>query len=207
MSLTREQQQKSAYVRSLINGEGLKAREAAEKDRAPLKRDEYYALKFLMSLGPAVMMVRDQLGKRLSGIKYAKRNIGMALYCMDQLENMVLDTAPVKQLKQLQHEIENSEVFVRTKSFTPYNNDATDYVPISREDLKTLITYAVQYECDVCEKHGKEAKKCPLNQLLRTVAVYEAPALSSSGECFFNNYQFEASDIALVRLKETEGQQ
>jgi len=168
----------------------------------PFKREEYFAFKYLIAINAASDMILQQLKGRLKDCGRLKSEVKRTANSADKLIDALLRTIPRNQRAMLQKELEHTEFYVRTNNFSAFDNDTQDYVCISRAHMKEALAYIMQSQCEMCEKTGKEAKRCKVSKCLRNLFPYFTPETMPDGTCYYNLYQVNYSDDPLERLAE-----
>ena len=177
------------------------------EERTPLRRNEYFAIKYLFAINASAEMVLDSFDRRFKGMKRLRGEMKRIMTMSQQIADALLLTVPQNQLDILVQEMRRTEFYVCSKSVTKHDNDAVDYVTITRRNLSRVIAYVMHSECEMCDKSGKEARRCKVSSLLRELCVYDTPGTMQDGTCFYNLYQPNYSDDPLDRLEQWEGEQ
>ena len=90
--------------------------------------------------------------------------------------------------------MEHYFLYIRVEGAAKYHNDDMDYAVIPRNTLKELSAYAGAM-CDLCDKKGKDARKCKLRKLFHECLQWNAPAtVGDTEECIYQTYGFETKE-------------
>lgn len=153
----------------------------------PLSQEEYNGLKYIMASFTATKNAEDRLEKRLRGVPGAWRDIHLCSSKLLHVFESILPTIPREKLKMVKAELPQIELYVRIKGASVFDLDEYDNVIVPKKTLDALAKVACNRECELCDKHGKEVKRCKLRKLLGETFPYDLPEAAGDG-CVFQTY-------------------
>lgn len=137
----------------------------------PLHSSEYANVRAIFGLLSELGYAEKYLEPRLRMIPNGWRDFRMLLSVTSKLVTELVKTVPIEKRKSIQHELKNVRVEVTVKQTSPPNIDGLTYVPI--DSLIQLMLKVSDIECLICEKTGKECKRCKLRKLFDSMLHYE----------------------------------
>ncbi|MCR4622085.1 MAG: hypothetical protein K5663_08395 [Clostridiales bacterium] len=177
----------------------------------PLSRREYEAFRLIMATCIATSYLVGDLKDRLKeSVPNGWRDARMVETVIKSLMDKLLLTIPRQKLEIIRREMEHYFLYIRVEGAAKYHNDDSDYAVIPRNTLKELSAYAGRY-CDLCDKKGKDARKCKLRKLFHECLQWNAPAtVGETEECIYQTYGFENTEgwdgmDDLAELEEEDG--
>lgn len=99
-------------------------------------------------------------------VPHGWRDFRLALMTISKLISRILDTVPADQMRAMVNQMAISDIKVVTKSATRQRED--DWV-VSRDELATLMNYAVEGACLMCD--DPNGYSCPLRKLMDELPV------------------------------------
>ena len=161
----------------------------------PLTRREYEAFRLIMASCIATSYLVNDLKDRLKeAVPNGWRDARMVDSVLKTLMDKLLLTIPREKLLMIRKEMEHYFLYIRVEGAAKYNNDDQDFAMIPRNTLKELSAYAGAM-CDLCEKKGKEARKCKLRKLFHECLQWNAPqTVGDTEECIYQTYGFETKE-------------
>ena len=159
----------------------------------PLNKREYEAIKVNIGVQHACRLMSESLEERLRTIPYGWRDAKMLESRWRMLFDKLLYTIPAEKLKTLKHELPYSEMYVRMKGAARYDSDESDYVALPRKTEMALAEYAVEMNCPLCDKKGKQISKCRLKRTLDASLPFE-PQIKGEG-CPYCDYGVDKENL------------
>ena len=161
----------------------LNAKAPKELDR-PLNQMEQEALQILFATGEFMDNMSSVLEPRLKQIKRGKQRVGLMRWAArslfaDIIEQLTTDAARrfVKTAQVMRCEVRPAGV-----SAAPREHDETI---IRCNDLYTLAEEAYRGKCIMCDRQGKEVKRCKLKKALDDNMLLNAHEATEKGGCWY----------------------
>ena len=158
--------------------------EPDKQGRYKLSGKEYSALLRIMATHNEMIVSSDAIKERIKTIKYGWRDFCRAKQILDKLSRDLLDTVPLQKLLVIQREVKAARLYIKIgPDACPDPNDHVVY--INETAFVALLDQIVAMNCLLCDKHGREVKKCPWLKLIEDVMPYSPdPELDpSDGSC------------------------
>lgn len=157
----------------------------APKDLSrPLNYLEQEALQALFAFGEFTDNLSSVLAPRLAVIPRARQRVGLMRWAArslfrDVLEQMTDDAADrfVKTAQVMRCEVRPVGV-----SKVPREHDETI---VKCSDLYVLTEHVYRQECVMCDRHGKEVKRCKLKKTLDNMMILTAHEAVNEGGCWY----------------------
>ena len=127
---------------------------------------EIAGIEYLAAIDSQLVHSEKHLEARLKSIPDAWRQYRIAQTAIEKALDALYATVPTKVLLHMQRLASNGEVVIRHKSITKTN----DAQLVPEDVLKLLINLAMESQCAICLKDGKEAKRCKLRKGLMLIA-------------------------------------
>lgn len=141
----------------------------------PLSRREYMALRINIGCLNAMEYMLTDLEPRLrTCIPDGWRDARMIESRMRTLFDKILLTIPRDKLMLLKAELPRYELYVRVAGAAKYDIDEGDYIVLPRKAAMALADYATDTNCTLCNRTGKQTRKCKLARVLREALPYAA---------------------------------
>lgn len=149
----------------------------------PMTGKEYTALLRIFATETALVETEPVLRDRLRTIPNGWRDFKMIIRRLGDLSSDILDTVPLKKLFQIQREVKAVRVKLSIGPDASCKDDQVIY--INEKAFIALLDQVVQYNCLLCDKHGREVKKCPWLKLIEDAMPYSPdPSLDpADGSC------------------------
>lgn len=165
-----------------------------EKDadgRFHFSEREYYATRQLFGAVSSFNDCAGELKRRTQEIPGGWRDLRLITVLSEKLLLNILMTVPLKKLAAVRRELENTEMIVHVKrGVTQHSEDEIGgYTYVPQRALERITQRVVDYECFCCEKHGADAKHCPLRRDIESTYMFEYPCPAKK-ECPFQGMTF-----------------
>lgn len=152
-------------------------------DYTPLKGSEWDALRRLIVAFDTLMQTEDPLKKRLKGIKNGWRDYRMVQTVMGRLMEEICDTIPTEKLVAIRDELQNSRITLEVMSPGWSGKKPHGAIYLDDKAYERLVSRAMQLECFMCDKCGKEVKKCKLHKDIVGTLHYEPDEIKDGMHC------------------------
>lgn len=163
--------------------------------RYPLSGHEYYSIQQLFGIVSSFEKAMSRLKERAALKPGTWRDMKMISAVGSKTITSLLSTVPIKKLKQIRIELNNTEVKAEVKGggdgLPSHKNTEFCYTPEAAVDL--LIQNALEWQCLFCEKSTKEAKKCPYRVAIDACFPYERPG-GTPELCKYSGYSLEVEN-------------
>ena len=155
-----------------------------DNEHPALSYREYRALRQLFGVVDAWDREGSELEKRLKLIKGGWRDARLLMMLSEKLLRGILGTIPQKKLRMIQKELESTtcEITVRN-TVAPLKKEAFTYV--EEEALERITDRAMQMECLLCDKCGKDARNCQLRKDIERLYMWDFPKIKDNQPCHF----------------------
>lgn len=154
-----------------------------ELPRSALSYAEFWAFKYFAA-AMSCINTDGTLERRMAMIPNGKRDYHCIQTLMGKLFENLCRTVDNKHLKQLSEEMRRTKLLVRTKGAAVADTDI-DFVVVERETYLKLVKMLTDQYCMMCDKTGKESKRCKLRKLLDSTLPFAMP----QGEtCAYNDF-------------------
>ena len=167
-----------------------------DEERPPLSHREYRALQQLFGILYLWNEQGSELKKRLALIPGGWRDARMIATVSDNLLRKLMKTIPFKKLGAIKKELESMTCEVKVRN-TVANTEPTPYTYVDQHALER-VTLAAMEGCYLCDKCGKDARKCQLRQDIEALYMWDFPKIRDGQQCHFS------LDRALGGLKDVE---
>ena len=142
--------------------------------RQPLTGREYYALRALMGIISTFETEDESLKNRLKAVKGGWRDLKLIEALSQKLLDSVLATIPQKKLEQIRLEIAHTRVEINVvRDVSGKYKPNFTYVP--NDALEWLEEQVIDLSCMLCDKQGKETKRCPIRRNIEALYMYDFP--------------------------------
>lgn len=131
---------------------------------------EYTALLRLFAAQTALMEVEEVLKDRLKTFPNGWRDFRMLSTRMATELDGLLDTVPIKKLIAIQRELKSVKIKLQIGPDAAGSDDQVIYV--NEEAFLKLLDQIVAMNCMLCDKKGKDVKRCPWLQLIEDCLPY-----------------------------------
>jgi hypothetical protein len=150
----------------------------------PLTGKEYTAFLRICAAESALLECEDVLKERLKLRPNLYRDYRMITKRISSLTSLILSTVPLKKLFQIQRETRNVKVFLQIGPDAD-NRKKNQVIYVDEQAFINLLDQVVGMNCLLCDKHGKEVKRCPWLKIIEDVMPYSPdPALDpADGTC------------------------
>lgn len=136
-----------------------------EVTRTRMNANTREAFTVLYAVGNTLRHVERHLEPLAKRVPNCWRDIRLAEALLDKCVDSLMDTIPIEQLNSIRNQMKVSTFRVVSQ---PVGKDTYPSVwPMDRDDITTLVKYAVDGTCILCD--GKQ--KCELRNLLEEVPV------------------------------------
>ena len=153
----------------------------------PLNRREYQAFRLNIGCLSAAEHMLDALENRLKEcITDGWREARMLESRMRTLFDKLLRTIPREKLLLLKAELPRYQLYIRMDGAAKYDLDSDDFIVLPRKTAMTLVDYATEMHCDLCDREGKKIGKCKLHRVLSEALPFTAEG--KDGSCPFTTY-------------------
>lgn len=105
---------------------------------------------------------------------------------MRTLFDKLLLTIPREKLLLLKAELPRYQLYIRMDGAAKYDLDSDDFIVLPRKTAMTLVDYATEMHCDLCDREGKKIGKCKLHRVLSEALPFTAEG--KDGSCPFTTY-------------------
>lgn len=139
--------------------------------KAPLSRQEHRFMTNLMIVLHTLLSDKDKAAERLIryGYDYVRRDIALLIALDNKLQQEMLETLPDNYVRRFQRMAQEAQIVVEY----PGASRKGRQILIDVEDLGAITEAAMQGECAMCMREGREVKRCRLREALLTVAPPE----------------------------------
>ena len=186
---------KTECAEKKLNMPGLKedVQDWCLSHKRPVARREYDALKLFIGVNLAYGQILQNLEPRLKeAIPHGWRDAKLLRTVGKRLFDELLLTIPQDKLMILHTEIKHLSIYVRVDGPANWDADEGDHAVIPRSALKTLVEYAAGVSCSMCDKKGKDARKCKLRRILKDALAYDTPETVGADEsCPYTSYSID----------------
>lgn len=147
-------------------------RQADADGKIQLSYREYNAIRTIYGAVNAFELYHGQLERRARGVKGLWRDLRLLRWLSKSVLERILKTVPVKKLKQMKAELDNTICEVKVRSIS--NPKRSELMCIERETVLNICKAATEMNCFCCDKTQAEAKKnCQLYKDIQSVFNYE----------------------------------
>lgn len=165
-----------------------------EKDvegRFHFSEREYYATRELFGIVNTFNKCAGELKRRTQKFPGGWRDLRLITVLSEKLLIGILRTVPLKKLAAVRRELENTEMIVQVKRTAVQHseNEIGGYTYVPQRALERITQRVVDYECFCCERHGADAKHCPLRKDIESTYMFEYPCRKEK-ECPFQGLTF-----------------
>lgn len=165
-----------------------------EKDadgRFHFSEREYYATRQLFGAVSTFNDCYQELERRVREIPGGWRDLRLIKVLSEKLLFNILMTVPLKKLAAVRRELENTEMIVQVKRTAVQHSEDEigGYTYVPQRALERITQRVVDYECFCCDKHGADAKHCPLRRDIESTYMFEYPCPAKK-ECPFQGLTF-----------------
>ena len=176
---------KTKEIKKYFDDKASKLNAKAPKDLSrPLNYMEQEALQILFATGEFMDNLRTVLEPRLAQIPRSKQRIGLMQSAArtlfrDVIQQMDVEAADrfVKTAQVMRCEVRPAGV-----SKVPRRDDETI---VRCEDLYTLVESVYKHECMMCDKQGKEVKRCKLKKAIDRMMILTTHEETGEGRCWY----------------------
>ena len=156
------------------------------EERPALSQREYNALKQLFGMLYFWNSQAPELKKRLDTIPGGWRDARMISTVADNLLRKLFRTIPFRKLGMIKKELDNTTCEIKVKynvGSTP-SGEAYTYVP--QRPLERVTLKAMEMECFLCSKTGRECMKCQLRKDIEDLYMWDFPKVKDGEQCHFS---------------------
>lgn len=159
--------------------------ESDEDGKYKLTRAEYSAVLSMMCVVDIMVHESTRLEERIKLLPYGLRDYKMIIKRLEQLAEDILSTVPIKRLRAIREELKYMEIRATLKGVT--GDKGGGIVCVNTDELMAVIDEIVSMRCLLCEKRGKDIKRCKYLHIIEDCLGYahdprEDPA---DGSCQF----------------------
>ena len=122
------------------------------------------AFVILYAVSMAMLHVQQHMEPLTTRVKFGWRNYRLAQVLLDKLVLQLMDTIPEEQLRTIYHQMQVTTFKIASK---PVGKDDSGFWVCEKDQLTTLVKYAVDNTCILCD--GKQ--KCELRKILDDMPV------------------------------------
>ncbi|MBR6571538.1 MAG: hypothetical protein IKK75_13900 [Clostridia bacterium] len=146
----------------------------------PLNGSEMRVLEYLAAMDSKIIECGETMRERLKGVPNGWRQWRLLAATLNNLLIALYKQIPLKNLRHMQQICAYGEVLIRIRPpvHTP------EYTLIREDDLKTVMRVAIEQECSMCLKSGKEIAGCSLRKAMWNIAP---PMEESQYSCEYND--------------------
>lgn len=131
-----------------------------------IKRLNAYEQADVLDIAAAISLAeRVQLDERLAGVKYGKRDLGMARSALVRVLEHIFETVPLEQLKSIRRQLQLIEFSTGVKGAGVTQADKTYGRFLTFEQIGALVD-ACRDTCMLCDKLPGTLKRCKLRKAL-----------------------------------------
>lgn len=122
----------------------------------------------LMVVLHTILSDRDAAEKRLReyGYRDVRRDIGLLVHLVNKLQEEMLDTMPERRIGYYQRMAREAQIVIDFPGPVPRARSLL----VDVRDLAAITQAAMENECAMCVRDGREVKNCRLRDALITVA-------------------------------------
>lgn len=156
----------------------------------PLSNKEYGSLKMVMASLDSLAQEVPRLEKRarLAG-NGTWRDLKMLQSVTLRIYQNMMKTVPMKKRALIKEEINRSYVSINVKVPAGLPSQEKDqYAVVPIDALEWLTDRVLKWECLMCDKEGREQKKCPFRENLEKMYPFDLPDIRK-GECPFKTIE------------------
>lgn len=151
--------------------------------RIPLSQAEYEAIRTIYGAVNSLTVYHGDLERRCSGIKNGWRDLRCLVALSTKVLSEILRTVPVKKLRQMRKDLQNTICIVKTKGVTGEPRDGFMYV--EEDTIVRLAEAAAGVQCFGCDRCQQDAKQnCQLFKDVQSILNYELA--EKDGPCQFS---------------------
>ena len=158
----------------------------ADSERTPLSHREYTALKQLFGILYMWNSQAPELKKRLETIPGGWRDARMIATVSDNLLRKIFRTIPFKKLGMIKKELDNTTCEVKVKYNVGHTPPGEAYTYVPQGPLERVTVKAMEEECYLCDKTGKDCLKCPLKADIEALYMWDFPKVKDGQQCHFS---------------------
>lgn len=159
-------------------------------------RQENALMLDLMLLRNTLVKNGEAVRERLKGAPHGWRDMRLLWYLVNKLQEELLKTMPDRRVAYYNQMAQHGQVIIDIPGPIPRGR----HILITDEHLAAITTAAMDGECALCLKEGKEVQRCPIRQALLEVAP---PTQVSSGDrAWWAGCEYQKAASALVQGKE-----
>ena len=150
-----------------------------------------------------LMLVRNTLAKngesvrgRLNGVPHGWRDLRLLWYLVNRLQTELLKTMPDRRVAYYDQMARHGQVIIDIPGPIPKGR----HILITDDHLAAITEAAMQGECALCLKEGKEAQRCPIRQALLEVAPPKE--IIGGDKAWWASCEYQKAASALMQGKE-----
>lgn len=153
---------------------------SSEYERVSLSNREYHALRGIFGMVNNFNVLAPDLEKRCKSTGDGWRMLRQIQGLSEKLMAKLLATVPVNKLKLMQTDLKYTVCEIKLK-YDVLKREETEYVCVPAKELDRLVSRIMNYECLICDKCAKDAKKCPLYKDISATYPWEFESID--GKC------------------------
>lgn len=155
-----------------------------DENREPLSAREYRALRQLFGIVDMWDSQGSELRRRLKLIPNGWRDARLIMSLSVKLLTKLCETIPRERLKLIQKELDNTTCEITVRN-TITKDERKAYTYVEEEALERITDKAMEVDCLLCDKRGKEARDCQLRKDIERLYMWGFPKIQKDQNCHF----------------------
>lgn len=153
---------------------------SSEYERVPLSNREYHALRGIFGMVNNFNVLAPELENRCKSTGDGWRILRQIQGLSEKLMVKLLFTVPANKLKLMQKDLQYTVCEIKLK-YDVVKREETEYVCVPAKELDRIVSRLMNYECLICDKCEKDAKKCKLYKDISATYPWEFESID--GKC------------------------
>ena len=137
----------------------------------PLTGKEYAAFLKICAAESSLLEQETVLKERLKLKQNLYRDYRMITNRISNVTSMILSTVPIKKLLQIQRETRNVKYCLQIGPDAD-TRKKNQVIYVDEQAFINLLDQVVGMNCLLCDKHGKDVKRCPWLKIIEDVMPY-----------------------------------
>lgn len=155
-------------------------------------RSEYEALRGLYCAAAMLEAMIPAMERRMKLVPGAWQKLKSAEGMLVKALKSIEETVPDADRRKLKHDLDNTEMYMRTKGAAAYSVDDEDFVYMTRNEMKAVMRFVCE-PCNLCDKTGKDVTRCKRRKAINALLNFAVPEKNGE-ECLWVGYSTEARE-------------
>lgn len=142
----------------------------------PVSGKEYAAIQSLFAAVSHLQVLLPILESRAKMRPNLWRDLRMIQQRLDVVLAEILATCPPEKLRHISADVRNTQLYVKVEAPGLHSRSTEGFSYTPTKVLNQLLCYVCEHECIMCDKTPKEARKCPIRQMIDSALPHEVRA-------------------------------